>query len=264
MMDLKAITEQVIRLCKEAGAFIRQEAATFSVADVELKGKANLVSYVDKETEKLLVKELSKICPDAGFITEEDTIEQAHDKQLTWIIDPLDGTTNFVHGLPPYAISIALKKEETIVSGVVYEVNRDECFYAWLDGGAYMNGQPIAVTRAGTIGESLFSTGFPIYNFEKMDQYLAILNQLMKNAHGLRRGGSAATDLAYVACGRYEGFFEYNLYPWDVAAGIILIKEAGGIVSDFSGGDDVLFGREIVAAGPVHPELLQVVRRHWQ
>lgn len=264
MIDLKAITGQVAELCRKSGAFIRKESESFSLTDVELKGKANLVSYVDKETEQLLVKGLHQILPEAGFITEENTIEQEQDKDFTWIIDPLDGTTNFVHGLPPFAISVALKSGKKLVSGVIYEVNRDECFYAWTGGGAYLNGKSITVTPAKIIDDSLFSTGFPIHNFEKLDQYLAILNALMKNSHGLRRGGSAATDLAYVACGRYEGFFEYNLYPWDVAAGAVLIEEAGGFVSDFKGGGDYLFGREIVAAGPVHGELLKVIQRFWE
>lgn len=262
MTDLKAITHQVARIAKEAGAFIRQEAQSFSLHHVELKGKSDLVSYVDKETEKLLVAALSALMPEAGFITEENTIGQAR-KEYTWIIDPLDGTTNFVHGLPTYAVSIGLLKDAEIVSGVVYEVNHDECFYAWKDGGAFMNEKPIHVTSASRIDDSLFATGFPYYNFEKLEEYLAILNTLMKGAHGLRRVGSAATDMAYVAAGRYEAFFEYNLNPWDVAAGVILVKEAGGIVSDFSGGNNYLFGREMIAAGPVHTELLDVIKSHW-
>ncbi|RED98852.1 inositol monophosphatase family protein [Marinoscillum furvescens] len=263
MIDLKNTTLAVSKLARITGAFIREEARTFSSSDVELKGKSDLVSYVDKETEKKLVEGLQHILPEAGFITEENTIDQT-EKELTWIIDPLDGTTNFVHGLPTYAISVGLMQNGEMVAGVIYEINHDECFYAWKGGGAYLNEQPIAVTKAAKIDDSLFATGFPIYNFEKLDQYLAILNELMKNAHGLRRVGSAATDMAYVACGRYEAFFEYNLNPWDVAAGIIIVQEAGGVVTDFSGGPDALFGREMVAAGPVHAELLSVIRKHWE
>lgn len=262
MDDLKEITTRVADLAREAGAFITKSATGFSYSDVELKGKSDLVSFVDKEAEKLLVKKLRKILPEAGFITEENTVDQSEQEQ-TWIIDPLDGTTNFVHGVPTFAVSIGLKSGNEIVSGVVYEVNRDECFYAWKEGGAYLNGKAIRVTAIDSIEESLFSTGFPPYNFNKLNEYLAILNALMENSHGIRRVGSAATDLAYVACGRYEGFFEYNLKPWDVAAGIILVREAGGILSDFKGGDDFLFGREIIAASPVHPELLAVIKKHW-
>lgn len=262
MIDLKQITIAVADLTREAGQFIREESKNFSLHHVELKGKSNLVSYVDKETEKKLVTALKDILPDAGFITEEDTITQDK-KEYTWIVDPLDGTTNFVHGVPMYAISIGLATANEVVAGVVYEVNRDECFMAWKGGGAYLADQKISVTSASQIDDSLFSTGFPVYKMDKQMEYLDILNELMKNAHGLRRLGSAATDLAYVACGRYEGFFEFNLKPWDVAAGIVLIQEAGGTVTDAKGGNDCLFGGEIVAAGPVHPRFLEVIRKHW-
>ena len=262
MTNLKDITLATAELAKTTAQFIAEEAANFSKDKVELKGKSDLVSYVDKETERKLVAGLTDILPEAGFITEENTISQDK-KAYTWVIDPLDGTTNFVHGLPAYAISIGLMHGDDVVAGVIHEVTRSETFYAWKDGGAFMNGAPIHVTDAASIDESLFATGFPIYNFEKLDDYLAILNELMKDAHGLRRVGSAATDMAYVACGRYEAFFEYNLNPWDVAAGVILVKEAGGFISDFKGGSDFLFGREMVAAGPVHPKLLKVIKKHW-
>lgn len=262
MNSIQDITNKVAKLASDCGRYIAKEAQHFSLEHVEFKGKSDLVSYVDKQTEEKLVHGLNKILPEAGFITEEDT-EDETGKEFTWIIDPLDGTTNFVHSLPTYAVSVALMQGDEIISGVVHEVNRDESFYAWKDGGAYLNGRRIQVTNASKIDDCLFATGFPIHNFEKLDQYLAILNGLMKNSHGLRRVGSAATDLAYVACGRYEGFFEYNLKPWDVAAGIRIILEAGGHVSDFKGGNDYLFGREIVAAGPVHPELLRVIKQYW-
>lgn len=262
MTEYKSITDRVVKLASEVGEFIRRERADFSMGKVELKGKADLVSYVDKKAEEQIVSGLKQILPEAGFITEEDT-PNITDRPYTWIIDPLDGTTNFVHGLPPYAVSIGLLKGEELVSGVIYEVTRDECFSASLGEGAFLNGHPIHVSKANEIGDSLFATGFPIYNFEKIDDYLAILNSLMKESHGLRRQGSAAADLAYVACGRYEAFFEYNLNPWDVAAGILIVQEAGGTVTDFSGGNNALFGREIVAGGHVHPELLKLIQKNW-
>ncbi|WP_421874696.1 inositol monophosphatase family protein [Marinoscillum sp.] len=262
MIDLQKITLSTATLARVAGEFIREESKKFSVDQVELKGKSDLVSYVDKETEKKLVEGLKNILPEAGFITEENTISQDQ-KAYTWVIDPLDGTTNFVHGLPTYAVSVGLMAGDVVVAGVVYEVNRDECFYAWKGGGSFLNDEPIKVTPASTIDESLFATGFPVHNFEKLHDYLAILNELMKDAHGLRRVGSAATDMAYVACGRYEAFFEYNLNPWDVAAGVIIVQEAGGTITDFKGQNDFLFGKEMVAAGPVHAELLKVIKKHW-
>ena len=262
MIELESITSEVRKVCLQASDFIAKEAQVFSKSHVELKGKSDLVSYVDKQAEKILVSGLKALLPAAGFITEEDTPDD-RDQDYTWIIDPLDGTTNFVHGLPTYAVSVGLMHENEIVLGVVHEVNHGESFYAWKGGGAYLNDKKIKVTPVNTISESLFATGFPSHNFEKLDNYLAILNTLMKNCHGLRRVGSAATDLAYVACGRYEGFFEFNLKPWDIAAGIIIVKEAGGTVTDFSGGSDFLFGRQIIAAGPVHSELLNVIEKGW-
>lgn len=262
MIDLPKLTEQVRMLCVEAAAFISNEAAGFTTSKVELKGPSDLVSYVDKQTEEMLVVGLKNLLPDAGFITEEDTPNDT-DKEYIWIIDPLDGTTNFVHGLPTYAVSVALMHHDEIVAGVVHEVCRDESFYAWKNGGAWLNGKPIHVTPVTHISESLFATGFPYYQFHKLEEYLAILNELMKNCHGLRRIGSAATDMAYVACGRCEGFFEYNLNSYDIAAGVILVKEAGGTITDFKGGDDYIFGRELVAAGPVHGEFLGVIQKYW-
>jgi myo-inositol-1(or 4)-monophosphatase len=262
MKSLEEITQEVVVIARKAGAFIAQERASFDHSKVQLKGKSDLVSYVDKEAEKIIVSELQAIIPNSGFITEEDTPNNT-EKEYTWIIDPLDGTTNFVHNLPPYCVSIALLKGDTLISGVIHEVTRNETFYASKGSGAYMNDKEIKVTPVKTIDESLFATGFPVHNFHKIDDYLAILNELMKNSHGLRRQGSAAVDLAYVACGRHEGYFEYNLNSWDVAAGILIVEEAGGVVTDFSGGNKALFGREIISAGPVHSALLSVIKKFW-
>lgn len=261
-MNLQEITSKAAEIAKEAGAFIREERKNFSKSKVELKGKSDLVSYVDKETEKMLVHSLQKLLPEAGFITEEQTTSQ-EDKPLTWIIDPLDGTTNFVHDIPNYCVSIGLKKGSEIVSGVVYEVKNDECFTAWENGGAYLNGDKIQVSNERHTADCLFATGFPIYNFDKINEYFSVLNELMRNSHGLRRLGSAAADMAYVACGRYGAFFEYNLKPWDVAGGIILVKEAGGAVTDFTGGNDFLFGKQMLCGGNVHEELLEIIKKHW-
>ncbi len=262
MQDLAKLTPSVVQIAKQAGEFISKESADFDLSKVELKGKSDLVSYVDKGAEKIIVEGLKSLVPEAGFLTEEKTVEQKQ-TEFTWIIDPLDGTTNFVHSMPGYAVSIGLSQGNEMILGVIYEVTRDEAFYAWKGGGAYMNGSAIAVSQAAAIDDSLFATGFPIYNFSKIKEYLAILNELMRNSHGLRRLGSAATDLAYVACGRCEAFFEYNLNAWDVAAGIIIVQEAGGTVTDFSGGNDALHGRELVAGGAVQPELLKLIKENW-
>lgn len=258
----KDLTEEVLQLVKEVGEFIRNERKTFKPEVVEEKTFNNLVSYVDKEAEKRLVERLSQIVPEAGFIAEEGTVTES-ESRWKWIVDPLDGTTNFVHNIPAYSISVGLAYDEDIHLGVIYEITRDESFYAVKGKGAFLNGERIEVSPITELKQSLIATGFPYYDFGRMESYLAILDKVMKLTHGARRIGSAAVDLAYVACGRFEGFFEYNLNPWDVAAGILLVKEAGGIVSDFSGGNNFLFGREIIAAGPVHPQLLEVIKKEW-
>ena len=263
-MNLQQITEQVIQISKDVGYFIRTELRNFDRSFIEYKGKNDLVSYVDKKAEQSLIKALHEVLPEAGFVSEEDPKNhQLSDKEYHWVIDPLDGTTNFLHGLPVFAISLALMRGTEVVIGVVFEINRSECFYAWKDGGAYLDQAKIHVSRADELGESLLATGFPYYNFEKMEQYLTILNRFMQHTHGLRRFGSAAVDLAYVSCGRFEGFFEYNLKPWDVAAGALLVQEAGGTVSTFNGGNDYIFGREIVASGLIHEEMLGVIGEFW-
>lgn len=261
-MNLEHITDKAASIALETGSFIREERKRFSYDEVEFKGDSDLVSYVDKESERQLTANLKKIIPEAGFITEEETTEQGQ-KEFTWIIDPLDGTTNFVHGIPNYCVSIGLMHEDQIVAGVVYEVANDECFTAWKGGGAYLNKKPIQVSKAESFSDCVLATGFPYYEFHRLDEYLKILHQLMESTQGLRRMGSAAADMAYVACGRYGGYFEYNLNSYDIAGGVILVQEAGGVVTDFKGGEDYIFGREIVAGGAIHPELLKVIKTHW-
>jgi myo-inositol-1(or 4)-monophosphatase len=262
-MNLQEITSQVSELARQTGEFVRKAAAEFNRDSIEYKGLNDMVSYVDKESEIRLVEGLKKILPEAGFIAEEGTGEKTDNQEFAWIIDPVDGTTNYMHGLPVFAISIALQQNDTIISGVVYEINRDECFAAWLGGGAYLNESPIKVSSAKHLKDSLIATGFPYYDFELMDNYIEILKELMQKSHGLRRFGAAAVDLAYTACGRFEGFFEYNLKPWDVAAGTLIVQEAGGIVKDFKGGNDFVFGRELIAGCGMFSELEEVITRNW-
>ena len=262
-MNLEKITSEVSFLARFTGEFVRNAAANFSTESIEYKGLNDMVSYVDKETEMRLVAGLRKILPEAEFIAEEGTVEQAHNQELAWIIDPVDGTTNYMHGVPVFAISIALMHNKKIVSGVVYEINRDECFAGWLGGGAYLNEKPIKVSSAEFLKDSLIATGFPYYDFDLMDNYISILKELMQKSHGLRRFGAAAVDLAYTACGRFEGFFEYNLKPWDVAAGTLIVQEAGGKVADFKGGDDFVFGRELIAGCGMFLELEALIQKHW-
>ena len=262
-MNLVSIQQQVIQLCEEVGGFIRKENENFDRSKIEQKGSfANLVSYVDKEAENRLVKKLEEILPGSGFIAEEGT-ERSGTNEYKWIIDPLDGTTNYLHGLPIFAISIGLTRNDKTVLGVVYEVSHQECFHAIEGGKAYCNEKVISVSPIKTLNESLLATGFPYYHTEKKENYLEIIKTFLEHTHGIRRLGSAAIDLAYVACGRMEGFFEYDLKPWDVAGGTFILQQAGGTVTDFSGGDNYLFGGELCAAGHVHAEMLKVIKAKW-
>ncbi len=262
-MDLQEITLKTAELARKVGDFIRQERKTFSVDKIEYKGLNDLVSYVDKTAEQQLVAGLEQILPIAGFITEEKTTTK-RGEIYNWIIDPLDGTTNFIHGLPPFSISIALQEYDELVAGVVYEVSLDECFYAWRGAPAYLNGQEIRVTETASLERSLLATGFPYYDFGKQEKYINLFAELMRSCHGLRRLGSAAVDLVYTACGRFEAFYEYNLNAWDIAAGIVIVKQAGGQVVNFSGGDEVINTREILATnGKITGELLKVIQKHF-
>jgi myo-inositol-1(or 4)-monophosphatase len=254
-MNLEQLVKPTIEIAKKAGAFIRKERQNFNLERVESKGFNDLVSYVDKETEKIIVAGLKEIVPDAGFITEERTVDQI-ETPWKWIVDPLDGTTNFVHGVPVYSVSIALAHEGRIMLGVVYEVNLNECFHAVRGGGAFCNETPIHVSRATLLNESLIATGFPYHEGGKINRYLELLKFLLLNSHGLRRLGSAAVDLCYVASGRVEAYMEYNLQSYDVAAGTLIVEEAGGMVTDFGGGGNFVFGGEIIASnGAIHNQL---------
>jgi myo-inositol-1(or 4)-monophosphatase len=263
-MDLELLTKQTMEIVKQASAFIQQEAKLFSRDKIEYKDLNNLVSYVDKEAEKLLVAGLSKILPEASYITEEGTTGQEHDPEaLNWIIDPLDGTTNFIHGIPVYCVSVGLARGKELLIGVIHEPSLDEIFYGWKNGGAWCNGQQIHVSKVQSLQESLIATGFPYYKFEKQKRYMYILELLMQKTHGIRRMGAAAVDLAYVAAGRFDGFYEYNLNSWDMAAGVLLIQEAGGTVTDFNGGDNYLFGGDIIAAAGGHAELVATIKDNF-
>jgi myo-inositol-1(or 4)-monophosphatase len=234
-------------VARSTGKFMAEERVGFDSSKIEFKGVHDLVSYVDKESEKRIIAALQIVLPESGFIAEEGTCSKRGER-FNWVIDPLDGTTNYIQGVPIYAVSIGLLDGEELVLGVVYEVGRQECFYAWKDGGAYLNNQPIRVSTRSDMNNALLATGFPYSDFSRMDEYLELLKWTMTNARGVRRLGSAATDLAYVACGRFDAFWEYDLKPWDVAAGAVIVKEAGGVVTDYKGGNDYLFGKEIVAS----------------
>ncbi|MBN1820522.1 MAG: inositol monophosphatase [Prolixibacteraceae bacterium] len=246
-MDYKNICFEVRGIAYQAGEFIRNERLKLSAKDVVTKSTASFVTYVDKTSEQFIVKELSKLLPEAGFITEEETVKTEKEK-LMWVIDPLDGTTNYIHGISPHSVSIALMENDEPVIGVVYEIGLDEMFYAWKGSWAYLNDKVIKVSESSKHEDTLIATGFPYYDFDKIENYIDVLRFLMRNTRGLRRMGSAAVDLAYVAAGRFDAFYEHALHAWDVAAGVLIVQQAGGKVTDFNGGENWLFGGEIIAA----------------
>jgi len=262
-MDYQNICSRVCTIAAEAANYAAAQLNKVGVAEAETKGLHDYVSRVDKTLEKMLTDALSELIPEAGFIAEEGTRNETG-ARFNWIVDPLDGTTNFLHGVPVFSISIALQENLETVAGVVYEINRRECFYAWKGGRAMLNGEPINVSGIREPEKALLATGFPYYDFSHIDAYLQVFRELMQHTAGIRRMGSAAVDLAYLACGRFEGFFEYSLHPWDVAAGAFIVQQAGGSVSDFTGGGNYLHGSSIVAGNrAIHAWLLARIRQHF-
>lgn len=260
--ELVSLIDPVAAVIRRAADFIASQRGRFSDADIEKKGFNDLVSYVDKRAEEMLVNDLCALSLDAGFILEENTVAMESNSELTWIIDPLDGTTNYLHGVPCYCVSVALAERSVPVAGWIYEISRGEMFTGSRGGGAYLDGEQISVSAAQTMSESLIATGFPYHDFSFMGQYMQIFDHCMKNTRGLRRLGSAAADLAYLACGRFDAFYEYGLNSWDVAAGVIIVQEAGGTVTDFRGTEDHVFGKEILASnGRIHNEFREVTQR---
>jgi myo-inositol-1(or 4)-monophosphatase len=245
-MDYQSLCKVTLQIATEAGEYIFGRVNRVEPAEIETKGRHNFVTEVDKTAEIMIINRLKDLVPGAGFIAEEGTTVQKGDV-YNWVIDPLDGTTNFIHGAPPVAVSIALVENNIPVVGVIYEIWLKEAFYAWKDSKAFLNGNEIRVSNTQDIKESLIATGFPYHNFDRMKGFMDTIDYFFNNTHGVRRLGSAATDLAYVACGRFDGFYEYNLSPWDVAAGALIVLQAGGKVADFRGGNDYIFGREVVA-----------------
>lgn len=260
-MNYNKILKETLLLTQKASEFMKSERLKFSNDSFETKSHNSFVTHVDKQTEEFLVNELQKLTPSAGFIAEEGG-EKHTDKEFVWIIDPLDGTTNYIHSLYPVAISIALMHNNEPVIGIVHEIGMNEVFYSAKGEKAFLNQNAITVSGVSSIKNSLLGTGFPYYDYDRLDQYMALIKEFMHTSHGLRRLGSAATDLAYVACGRLDGFFEYSLSPWDVAAGAFLVQQAGGKVSDFKGGNNYLFGEEIVATNNmIYSELINEIKK---
>jgi myo-inositol-1(or 4)-monophosphatase len=252
-MDLSPHIEAIAR---EAGGLLMRH---FGKVDIEYKGEVDVVTIADRESEKLIVERITSRWPDHDIVGEEGT-RRDRGSDYRWYIDPLDGTTNFAHNYPVFCVSIALEYRDELIAGVVYDPTRDECFSAERGAGARLNGKPIHVSKVNDFAQSLVATGFPSQKRHK-NPNIHFYHHITLQTHGVRRAGSAAMDLAYTACGRYDAYWEFNLNPWDTAAGVVLVREAGGDVTDLDGAPFDIASKEVVASNrKLHPALLRELK----
>lgn len=249
-----------VAAAKAGGAVLTRRFAERGSFKVEVKAFKDYVTSVDREAEAAVLDVLRREAPNDDILAEESAPDRPR-RGRRWIVDPLDGTTNFIHGVPVFAVSVGLEDDAGLLAGAIHDPCRDETFHAHRGGGARMNGETIRVTPVERLEPALIATGFPFRLLEQLPGYLVAFERFCRATSGLRRAGAASLDLAYTAAGRYDGFFEVGLSPWDVAAGALLVAEAGGIVTDASGGADYVFGGSIVAAGKgIHSAMLAITR----
>jgi myo-inositol-1(or 4)-monophosphatase len=261
-MSSSGILNIAVQAAYNAGNIIQQESKNIGRIKVDRKGHNDYVSEVDKKAEQIIINTILKAFPDHNILGEEEgSIDNGSD--FTWIIDPLDGTTNYLHGHPQYSISIAVKHQDKITYAAIFDPNRNDIYTAELGKGARLNNGRIRVSTTANLADSLLATGFPTYDMSLLDKYMPIFKEMLLSTSGQRRAGSAALDLAYVAAGMVDGFWEFNLKPWDIAAGYLLVKEAGGLVCDFNGGQEMLDSGNIIAANPklVSP-ILKIIQKY--
>ena len=255
------ITVMINAAYKAAMALVR-DFGEVEQLQVSRKGPADFVTIADHKAEKTLVAELRKARPKYGFLLEEGGVIEGEDTSNRWIIDPLDGTTNFLHGLPHFAISIALERDGKPFAGVVYSPVMDELFWAENGQGAFLNNERLRTSGRRNLEECLIATGMPYKGRDNHPQYPQMLDTVWSTTSGIRRFGAAALDLAYIAAGRYDGFFEFSLSPWDIAGGIIIVREAGGNVTDINGSGEMMKTGNILASnGHIHRELSEVLTK---
>ena len=246
-----AVITVMVRAARKAARDLRRDFGEVENLQVSRKGPADFVSQADLKADRTLREELRRARPDYGFLTEEAAAEPGSDpQQRRWIVDPLDGTTNFLHGLPHFSISLALEERGDLVAAVVYDPIKDEMFIAERGNGAYLNDRRLRVSGRQRLEEALFATGIPFLGTKDHEGFLQELRQVMGQTAGVRRWGSAALDLAYVAAGRFDGFWERDLSPWDIAAGALLVREAGGVVSQIGGATFKVDSKSILAVNP--------------
>ena len=255
----------MVKAARRASQIINRASQDIEHLKITTKQQSDFVTEVDKAAEAAIVQVLREAYPEYGILAEESglTAGEGAGADYQWIIDPLDGTTNFIHGFPQYSVSIALAYKGQLNQALVYDVTRNEMFTASKGGGAFLNERRIRVSKCLKLEQALIGTGFPYRVFDHINAYLGIFKDLTERSSGIRRPGSAALDLAYVACGRLDGFWEFGLAPWDMAAGNLLITEAGGLVGDLSGGDQQMQTGNVVAGTPkIFSQLLQVIDSH--
>jgi myo-inositol-1(or 4)-monophosphatase len=250
-----------VKAARRAGNIINRATRNLDIVAVKEKAANDYVTEVDREAEQAIIRTLHEAYPGHAILAEESGA--SGDSEYQWIIDPLDGTTNFLHGFPQYAVAIALRHRGVVTQAVIYDPSRNDLFTATRGRGAFVNDQRMRVSKRGSLKASLLGTGFPFRQFDHIDVYLATLRHMMGHSSGVRRAGSATLDLAYVAAGRLDGFWEFGLSPWDMAAGALLITEAGGLVGDLSGENRYLETGNIIGGNPmVFVELLKAIEPH--
>jgi myo-inositol-1(or 4)-monophosphatase len=250
-----------VKAARRAGNLIHRAADNIDHLTITKKSHADFVSEVDRAAERVIVETLLEAYPGHAILAEEGGAQGQ--SEYVWIIDPLDGTTNFLHGVPQYAVSIGLQHNGVLTQAVVYDPTKNDLFTATRGRGAFLNDKRIRVSKRKELADSLIGTGFPYTRFEHMDAYLAIFKDVMQSTAGMRRPGAASLDLAWTAAGRFDGFFETALKPWDIAAGCLLITEAGGIVTDLAGNQNQLASGHLLAGNPhIHEQLLKLVAPH--
>ncbi|MCO5064706.1 MAG: inositol monophosphatase [Rhizobiaceae bacterium] len=264
-MARSALLNVMVQAAMKAGRSLARDFGEVQNLQVSLKGPGDYVSQADRKAEEIIYQELSKARPGYGFLMEERGAVEGDDGQHRWLVDPLDGTTNFLHGIPIFSISIALERQGQLVAGVVYNPAMDELFTAERGGGAFMNDRRLRVAARRNLSDTVIGTGIPHLGRANHGKYLVELRNVMAEVSGIRRFGSIAIDLAYVAAGRMDGFWESGMSPWDLGAGILLVKEAGGFVSDLEGGQSMLETGGICAGNEmIHRALLKTVRLPYQ
>ena len=253
-----------VKAARRAGGIINRAAQNLDLLHISRKAHSDFVSEVDGAAEEAIIGTLRDAYPDHAILAEESGAQGDTGKsEYRWIIDPLDGTTNFLHGFPHYSVSIGLMHKNLLTQAVVYNPSANELFTATRGGGAYLNDHRLRVSKRDKLGDCLIGTGFPFREFTHAEAYLSIFKDIMPKVAGIRRPGSAALDLAYVAAGRYDGFWEFGLSPWDMAAGCLLITEAGGLVGDMEGNDTHMHNGNVLAGNPrIFGQLLQIIAPH--